>query len=275
MVISINKVSQEIQNQIIIDYLSGKSMRQIEKDYGVSRQTTAKFLEKNNIKKDKGNHYRKYYHNFDYFENIDTEDKAYWLGFIFADGHITNNDNRYGQDQFGISCAEKDKEILSKFLVSIEANNPILIYKRKNNEGQPLCRVQLTSQKTVNDLIDKGCFKQKTLILKPPKKVPQTLIRHFIRGFFDGDGSITKTYNKKQDRIIYGINFTSTIEICEWLQQIFNFGSVILEKRRKNTYYFSFGGNNQIKYFYHFLYDNATIYLDRKYNRFQEFLKIS
>lgn len=275
MVISINKVSQEIQNQIIIDYLSGKSMRQIEKDYGVSRQTTAKFLEKNNIKKDKGNHYRKYYHNFDYFENIDTEDKAYWLGFIFADGHITNNDNRYGQDQFGISCAEKDKEILSKFLVSIEANNPILIYKRKNNEGQPLCRVQLTSQKTVNDLIDKGCFKQKSLILKPPKKVPETLIRHFIRGFFDGDGSIIKTYNKKQDRIIYGINFTSTKEICEWLQQIFNFGSVILEKRRKNTYYFSFGGNNQIKYFYHFLYDNATIYLDRKYDRFQEFLKIS
>lgn len=274
MAISINKVSKEIQQKIIADYLSGKSMRQIEKDYNVSRQTTAKFLEKENIKKEKDNHYRIYHHNESFFEIIDTEEKAYWLGFIFADGHITNNENRYGQDQFGISCAKTDKEILYKFLKSIQATNPVLEYSRKE-KGEPLCRVQLTSQKSVNDLIDKGCFKQKSLILKPPKNIPNEFIRHFLRGFFDGDGSITKSYSKRYNKYIYGINITSTREMCEWIYNIFDFGSIIKDLRRTNTYYFSFGGRKQITQFYHFLYDEATIQLDRKYNRFQEFLQIS
>lgn len=133
----------------------------------------------------------------------------------------------------------------------------------------------MVSQKTVDDLIDKGCVKQKSLILKPPKKVPEKLINHFIRGFFDGDGSITKTYNKTYNKYIYGINITSTLEMCEWLKSIFGFGSVLKEKRRENTYYFTFGGNNQLKFFYDFLYKNSTIWMDRKYNRFQEFLEIS
>ena len=63
--------------------------------------------------------------------------------------------------------------------------------------------------------------------------------------------------------------------MCEWIYNIFDFGSIIKDLRRTNTYYFSFGGRKQITQFYHFLYDEATIWLDRKYNRFQEFLQIS
>lgn len=275
MAISINKVSEEIQQKVIEDYKKGKSMRQIEKDYGVTRNTVSSFLEKKGIKTTKGNHHRLYFHNEDYFENIDTEHKAYWLGFMFADGYIVNNENHYGQDRFGISLAEKDKEILEKFKKDLEATNPILQFQRHNDNGQDMCRLSLTSQKSVNDLIDKGCIKNKSLILEPPTKIPVQLICHFIRGFFDGDGSITKTLNKRYNKYIYGINITTTQPMAEWLQNIFNFGSVFKEKRREKTYYFSFGGNNQLKYFYHYLYDNATVYMQRKYDRFQEFLKYS
>lgn len=272
MAINIKKVNSQILEQIIESYKNGKSLRQIEKEYGVTRQSVAKFLEKENIKTTKGNHYRLYYHNINFFEKIDTEEKAYWLGFMFADGYIVDNSNRPGEDQFGLALSEEDIDILYKFKKSIEATNPIHTFQRKNNYGNPLSRLQMTSQKTVNDLIDKGCFKQKSCILKPPKNVPESLIRHFIRGFFDGDGSIYKTYNKKYNKYIYGISITSTQEICEWLYDIFSFGSVFKEKRREKTYYFAFGGNNQIKYFYHYLYDNATVWMSRKYNRFQEFL---
>lgn len=275
MGISIKKVDIQILNSIVKDYQNGKSMRQIEKDYGVNRQTVAKYLEEQQIKTTKGNHYRTYYHNENFFEVIDTEEKAYWLGFMFADGYITNMQNRYGQDQFGLSLSQVDEEVLHKFKKSIEATNPILTYPRKDNNSHPMCRIQMVSQKTVDDLIDKGCIKQKSLILKPPKKVPEKLINHFIRGFFDGDGCITKTYNKTYNKYIYGVNFTSTLEMCEWLKSIFGFGSVLKEKRRENTYYFAFGGNNQLKIFYDFLYKNSTIWMDRKYNRFQEFLEIS
>ena len=275
MAINIKKIEKQILENIINDYQNGKSMRQIEQDYGVTRQSVAKYLEEQKIKTTKGNHYRIYNHDEDFFEIIDTEEKAYWLGFMFADGYIVNQQNRYGQDQFGISLAKTDLYILYKFKESIKATNPILIYPRKNNYGQPLCRIVMTSQKTVNDLIDKGCKKQKSHILEPPKNVPDILIRHFIRGFFDGDGSITKTYSKTYNKYIFGINITSTQKICEWLQYLFDFGSIVKEKRTEKTYYFSFGGNNQLEYFYHYLYDNATIWMDRKYNKFQEFLKIS
>lgn len=66
---------EKIQQQIIDDYLNNKSMRQIEKDYGATRQSVAKFLEARNIKTIKGNHYRLYTHDYDYFEKIDTEEK--------------------------------------------------------------------------------------------------------------------------------------------------------------------------------------------------------
>lgn len=106
MAISINKVSEEIKEKIIKDYLNNKSIRQIEKDYNVDRKTTGKFLEEKGIKSLKGNHYRKYFHNENFFENIDTEEKAYWLGFMFADGYISEKRNGYGQDLFGITLAE-------------------------------------------------------------------------------------------------------------------------------------------------------------------------
>ena len=277
MAISINKVSKEIQDKIINDYKSGKSLRQIEKDYNVTRVTASKFLTKIGVKNTVGNHYRTYYHNEDYFEAIDDEHKAYWLGFMFADGYILNNDNRYGEDQFGISIAKQDIQTLYQFKQDIKATNPIHEYERSIHVGQSLCRIQLTSQKTVNDLIDKGCVKQKTYVLEPPKNVPLDLIPHFIRGFFDGDGSIIKTKTEKNrclktDNYVYSIDFTTTKAVAEWLYKYFKAGSIIKEPRRNYTWYYTLGGHKQVINFYHLLYDNATIYMERKYLRFQELL---
>lgn len=276
MAISINKVSKDIQDKVIEEYIKGVSIRTISETYQLTRYTVSSFLEKNNIKTTKGNHYRQYYHTENYFEIINSEEKAYWLGFMFADGYIVDNSNRYGQDEFGISLSEKDKDHLEKFKKSIEATNPILIYKRNSKTpGEPLARILLTSQKTVNDLIDKGCVKQKSLILKPPKNIPNELIHHFIRGFFDGDGSIVKAKNKsmrKTDGFLYNINITTTYEMANWIQNIVNMGYVYKEKRHDKTYYYSLGGHRQVINFYHFLYKDATIWMDRKYNIFQELL---
>lgn len=274
MATSINKVSKETQEQIILDYKKGKSLRQIEKDYNVTRNTVSKYLTEHNIKVTTGNHYRTYYHNEDYFENIDCEHKAYWLGFMFADGYISNNENRYGQDQFGLSLAKEDIEVLYKFKQDIEATNPVHEYGRAT-KGQNLCRLQLTSQKTVDDLISKGCVKQKSHIIKPPSGIPDELIPHFIRGFFDGDGSIIKSKNEhyvKTDGYKYNINITTTKEMADWIQFYFKMGSVIKDSRRDYTWYYSLGGHLQVINFYHLIYDNATIYMDRKFLRFQELL---
>lgn len=269
MAISINKVDAETKNKIIEAYKNNMSLREIEKEFKVLRATVSKFLEEQNIKKIKGNHYRKYFHDFDFFENIDTEEKAYWLGFMFADGYIVNHENRYGEDSFGLTLAEDSLDSIEKFKKSLHATNPIL-YDNSKSIGQPLAKIVLTSQKTVNDLIDKGCVKQKSLILQPPKKVPEKLLSHFIRGFFDGDGSLTKyNYNNYPS---YNIEFTTTYEMAIWLRDIFGKGDVHKEKRRYFTWYYSIGGNRQVLDICNYMYDEATIWMNRKYARYQELL---
>lgn len=196
------------------------SLREIEKQFNTTRSTVASFLEKKGIKTTKGNHYRKYFHDETFFENIDTEEKAYWLGFMYADGWIIDKTNRYGEDAFGISLKKSDEEHLKKFLKAIKATNPVN-YDNSKQIGEPLAKVQLTSQKTVDDLIKHGCFKKKTYILRPPTIIDEKLLYHFIRGFFDGDGSIVKSggkYYEKYHKYEFSATFCCLEEIAYWLQ---------------------------------------------------------
>ena len=165
MAISINKLSEDIQNQIIEAYKNNMSLREIENQFGATRATVSKFLEIKGIKTTKGNHYRKYFHDIDFFETINTEEKAYWLGFMYADGYIVNHENRYGEDDFGITLAEDSIDSIEKFKASIKATNPIRYDNSK--QGQKQVKLVCCSQKTVNDLIDKGVLKGKSLILIP------------------------------------------------------------------------------------------------------------
>lgn len=275
MAINIKKLKDEQIQQIIEDYQIGKSMRQIERDYNVARQSVAKYLEEKQIKTTKGNHYRKYKHQYDYFENIDTEEKAYWLGFMFADGYIVDYSKKYGEDKFGITLHSKDKKTLEQFKKSIQSTNPITDV---SSNGRQLHRIIMSSQKTVDDLISHGCIKQKSLILKPPIGVPQSLIHHFIRGYFDGDGSIF--WNQSQferhntwTTPSYSINITSTKEMIEWIIDQVGFGNIQKESRREKTWYYTQRGNQKVKQFCDYIYKDATIFMERKYQLYQDLLK--
>lgn len=267
-------LSEEEKQNIIIDYQNNISLRELEKKYHHTRSNLSKWLETIGIKTTKGNHYRKYFHQEDFFETIDTEEKAYWLGFMFADGYIINNENKYGEDQFGLSVAADSADVIEKFKISLKATNPIRYDTSGKKLGkQVLHKLVLTSQKTVNDLIDKGCYKNKTLILEPPKHIPNDLIRHFLRGFFDGDGSLTRHQRKNSTHIQFTVDFTTTKPVAEWIKSILGYGAVSKEQRREYTWYWKLSGNQQVIHFYHYLYDDATIWMDRKYNKFQELLE--
>lgn len=263
------------KEQIIKDYQNNISIREISIKYGYSRPALSKFLEEVGAKTTKGNHYRKYFHDTNFFEKIDTEEKAYWLGFMFADGYIIDNSNRYGEDGFGLSLAEDSLDSLLDFKRSIRASNPInkdLSGNKKNPNKQVMYKIEMRSQKTVNDLIDKGCFKNKTAILEPPIGVPDNLIHHFIRGFYDGDGSIIKSNKKNSSYIFYGVNFTSTKDIVEWISSFFSFGTIVKEDRREFIWYFKTNSNQQSIKLLNFLYKDATIYMKRKHDRYLELL---
>lgn len=216
---------------------------------------------------------RKYSINDNYFNVIDTEEKAYWLGFIYADGYILTSCNK-----IGISLNKIDKNHLEKFAKAIASTYPIHDYKTKQGygNGNVYSKILVTSEQMKNDLIKFGVYENKTLCVKFPHWLHQDLIPHFIRGYFDGDGSLT--YGSKQicGNNNYNIKFTGTHGMIDAIQ-LYLGTFVKLEQRypdrNVNNYSITIGGNIQVARILNYMYNNATIYLERKYNRYLELKK--
>ena len=253
-------------------YENNISLREIEKRTSHGRPAISKMLEELGIKNTKGNHYRKYFFDFNFFEKIDNELSAYWLGFMYADGCVLPK-NKYGEQEFKIAISEKDLELLEKFKLDIKSSYPIRYDESAGKEHIQVIQ-SLRSQKTVNDLKKLGCVERKSLILQFPteEQVPKHLLHHFIRGYFDGDGSITSYQRKGNHRLNYSINIVGTELFIKELYGFFQIGTIFPDKRKSNSWYLTINGNRQIEIFYHILYDNATRYMERKYLKFQEFL---
>ena len=216
----------------------------------------------------------KYTLNKDYFKQIDSPDKAYWLGFLYADGSIQSRGN---SKLLELSLAEADLHHLEKFLNSIGANNPIRhrVSKYKDKE-YPSCRVTICNMEFCNDLINLGCTIRKTYTIQFPTNdiVPKEYMRDFIRGLFDGDGCIAYGNN--------GTTLFSTFTGMEHMVQelssylvsediIHKIPLIHHDKRSKACSIYIYGDNN--KYFLDYIYKNCDLYLDRKYNKYMDFYK--
>ncbi|MCI6458405.1 MAG: LAGLIDADG family homing endonuclease [Clostridium sp.] len=267
------------EKEIIEDYKKGMSGCKIAEKYEMKTHQIYYILKKNGIKsRSNKENSRKYTHNEDFFEVIDTETKAYWLGFMYADGYISIAST--GQKVFGISLSIADKEHLERFKKDIQATNPINEYKSTGyGKNSTYCRIAITSDKTVNDLINKGVVEHKTNVLNFPteKQVPKYLIHHFIRGYFDGDGCITSYKCKGYDR--YKTSFVGTYQFLQSVNEIiyerYNIKIPKLFKRKEQheVYSLEYSSNKRSKILYDFMYKDATIYLNRKYEKFSRLMK--
>lgn len=215
-----------------------------------------------------------YLYNEDYFSEIDTEDKAYWLGFIFADGFITKRTN--GNPVFGITLAEKEPlELLNKCMNS---NKPIKQYKKVNSYSSKSIEYKLAfcSAKLVSDLEKQGCIERKTFKLKFPN-IKKELIPHFIRGYFDGDGSVflhTQKVNNREYQYI-GVTICGIYSFLDELTNYTGYKSCIYKDKRKETDCWSLKllSNIRALQFYHYIYNNAHFFLNRKRKKFEDFIK--
>ena len=276
--------SKEIKEFIFKEYLSGKSFVTIAKENNWPMNTVRL------IYKDNGGRVRtdreqalKFTCNDDYFEIIDTPEKAYWLGFMYSDGFIQAK-RKYNTTRVGITLTKSDEGHLEKFKEAVKFTGPIHSYdpdKKYSYEGSKrFSRILISSPKMADDLIKNGCVTQKSNILKYPDEtiLPKELESHFIRGLIDGDGSIIR-YNEPNNKHSYGISLTGTESICTNVLHFFGKDNIKLQKRHKkrktNNYSFTIGGNKQVKKFLDILYKDATVYLDRKYERYLEVLELS
>lgn len=215
----------------------------------------------------------KYSCNDNFFNNIDTEEKAYWLGFIFADGSIiktSKNMDKY--NRLSICLSKKDEHHLEKFTDAIEYPKDNIKHANCSNIGEyPQSYVRINSIALVDDLISLNCNPNKTFTPSFPsnKDIPSNLIRDFVRGYFDGDGCISGKVKSPLFEI------TSELYAIQQLQGIL-MDSCNLSKTKlrfcRNSYTLRYGGINQIKKIFHYLYDGATVFLERKYKKFTTYV---
>lgn len=204
----------------------------------------------------------KYFQNNDFFEKIDNERKAYWLGFLYADGCVSIGIR--GQIHIILILHPKDQYIIEEFIRDLESNRVV----KYSKEGYASLRFGCT--KMGKDLIKLGCVPKKSNILKFPSKdiVPDYLLNHFIRGYMDGDGCIS-TYtrlrkNKKTPNVVCEIKFIGTYDMLYGIKKFFKSDKdVLINKHSPKSCQISFAGKKYKKYV-DLLYKDATIYLKRK-----------
>ncbi len=212
---------------------------------------------------------KKYSHNENYFSKIDTEAKAYFLGLLYADGNVRYQ-KKNNSWTLTLNLQARDKHILNTFLQELNGNQILYMRLPKKSTHQLQYSLTICSKKICNDLIKLGCVPCKSLILKWPtlKQVPKKFIRHFIRGYFDGDGyvSIQRVKHTKVRQFHGG--FLGTRKFCEGLNKVlYDYGvSKKLKKisKKNNIFYYSFGGNRLIERLFYFLYHQANFFLFRK-----------
>jgi len=200
------------------------------------------------------------------FDTIDTEEKAYWLGFMYADGYVSSDGKTV---ELGLKG--DDKEHLEKFRSFLKNKNEVRMGNAKCcGKKFSRCRLTMVDKHFHSTLISKGCIPNKSLILTFPDKslfASEDLIIHFIRGYVDGDGCVR---NNSSGYAIFEI--IGTKEFLEGVKQFFpNILTHIFHKDKRrpnsNTYSISIASEKSAK-FGELLYNNATIFLQRKYDKF-------
>lgn len=261
-------------------YLQGTSFKKLAEQFncsttGIREALINKGVQNRGNKDVNGNSYNKKHScNDDYFNLLDSERKAYWLGYLYADGY--NDEANY---RITIGQSEKDFEIIHHFKKDIEATNPISIRPPRIStkdgvdfQTTAFHSITITSKKLSEDLAKLGCTQKKTFTISFPN-IPQDLKRHFIRGYFDGDGSVTNTQDLSKTSAQF--NIVGTLEFLQDVQKELikeGLSETKISPARKNSQIFQlvYGGINNVKAFYNYLYSTCSICLPRKKNVFEE-----
>lgn len=230
-------------------YLSGISILAISKDLNINRKNLGLYLKEKGLNSNKKA--VKYKYDKYYFDVIDTENKAYWLGFIYADGCVRNDDTHC----LSIELSSIDIDHLNKFKNSICSDHKISV---RNNRDT--CVIRICNKHVIDKLISYGCVQNKTELGEINIDLDTNLVIHFIRGYMDGDGYIDKT----RHRIV--ITIKSEIITQQIHDMILNTMYINFKIKKQDNCYRIYIENKKDYYdFLNYIYKDATIYLDRKY----------
>lgn len=192
-----------------------------------------------------------------FFSDVDRQLPAYWLGFLWADGNV------YGS-RITVNLARKDMHHLRSLASDLQTDAPVELYTSHSAFGKRKCRLRVSSTQLASDLARLNVVPNKSCASVRPR-VPRRSIWHFIRGLFDGDGSVGKSHtnNGLQVRIC------GTKATCSWLRDTLHFGNVYKDNG-KELFVWAVSSNHDVSIVGNKMYADAKQLLHRKFLRFQE-----
>lgn len=200
-----------------------------------------------------------------FFDIIDTEAKAYWLGFVTADGCVeagkigANGWRRYG---LSIRLKPSDAGHLEKFKADIAATHPVHVVPR-SGEGYGRAEISLSSRRLAESLIALGVTPRKSLTATPWNGSAH-LMCHYWRGMVDGDGTIVKHSDRDEKWQLRLIGSRPVVEaFSTWACSVTGSAAKVLPK--VNIWSWTAGGLASPQALARELYGDATVYLDRKH----------
>lgn len=211
--------------------------------------------------------------NHNYFQEIDTEVKAYMLGFIYADGYVISR--KGNAKALGFFIQEGDKYLLDKFQSEIAPQIKVGIVQNGKSKA---AQFRVNSKKIYADLHKWGVYENKSNLNSYKLKVPPispNLIRHFIRGFFDGDGGISRGPLDKNTRTLEFYNSSEELirSIFSCLESAgleggsISFRDPVVKPGFNSTmtiWRSVYCNQSQMAFFNNYFYKDSTIYLERK-----------
>lgn len=259
------------EKQICDEYCSDPkmTMKALAKKYNCSVAPIRAALTKHQIDVRQTREYLKSFDNEDFFQNIDTQVKAYWLGYIAADATVC--DNVGSLRAFRFFLAEKDRNAVFRLAQDLNFTGTIYYCGKQQQFG-----IAFNSEKFCHDLENHGIidWKSKGDPQKLLSNVPLHLMSHFILGFFDGDGGISVNSNSRKQTKQYYLRFSADKDHCQIHQaiekQISSATGVNKPgyKIKENCSYQNWFGNGNVEKICHWMYKDHAVKLDRKYAKY-------
>ena len=259
------------KEEIISSYEKGETIRNIASSYNVDPRTVSNFLKQFGINIKKPHPPKIYTINEDVFKSIDTEEKAWVLGFIYADGYIDSS-----KTKLKITLTEKDRDVLEKIRHILRSNSPIRRKEGKqikgtNYFGNSTVTLMISNAQICQDLEKHGAFYKKSLKLQFPLFLKDELIKHFIRRYFDGDGCITFGRNNFPK-----VSIASNGEFLERIKENLKTEGIvghIYTSSQSKVEEIEISSHISVKKFLDYIYQDATVFMERKYQRYKCFFE--
>ena len=264
-------ITEELKQEIIKYYLSQPmTMKQVEDKYELSHPTITKILKDvPKYTKAKLNNPNMKEH---FFQEINEEAKAYFLGLLISDGNVFK-DNTGRQASISITLDLKDEYMLEKFKEVLQANTSV------GYDGRGCGQIAVRSNIMAEDLAKYGVVPRKSYNTYLPL-ISKEMMPHLIRGIFDGDGSIMAKPNPSNDghnRFLHSISFCGTHRLMEdisnYILENLGIKTTVYDYKDRNLSELKIQNIDNIAKFGYWIYRNSTIFLNRKKDIFNDFLK--